>query len=166
VALLSVEGVCWKRSADARFGRGRVHTDRNDDRRGDHRDPGGDLGAEFHARAQAQTAACEANLKEIATALEEYQTDHEAYPDVTSATNVTSTEPNLGQYVRQTPIDPVNPTGYYQYQVANYNAGNASYTIICPGQHDPATLTAIGGGSSATHIQYASSSGFTAVASQ
>ncbi|MGD0969374.1 MAG: prepilin-type N-terminal cleavage/methylation domain-containing protein [Candidatus Aquilonibacter sp.] len=120
----------------------------------------------MRARAQAQTAACEANLKEIATALEEYQTDHEAYPDVTSATNVTSTEPNLGQYVRQTPIDPVNPTGYYQYQVANYNAGNASYTIICPGQHDPATLTAIGGGSSATHIQYASSSGFTAVASQ
>jgi type II secretory pathway pseudopilin PulG len=101
----------------------------------------------MRARAQAQTAACEANLKEIATALEEYQTDHEAYPDVTSATNVTSTEPNLGQYVRQTPIDPVNPTGYYQYQVANYNAGNASYTIICPGQHDPATLTAIGGGS-------------------
>jgi type II secretion system protein G len=120
----------------------------------------------MRARAQAQTAACEANLKEIATALEEYQTDHEAYPDVTSATNVTSAESNLGQYVRQTPIDPVNPTGYYQYQVANYNTGNASYTIICPGQHDPATLTAIGGGSSATHIQYASGTGFTAVASQ
>ena len=53
----------------------------------------------MRARAQAQTAACEANLKEIATALEEYETDHEAYPDVTAATNVTSTETNLGQYL-------------------------------------------------------------------
>ena len=120
----------------------------------------------MRARAQAQTAACEANLKEIATALEEYQTDHEAYPDVTGATNVTNTEPNLGQYLRQTPIDPVAPTGFYQYQVANYNTGSASYTIICPGQHDPATMSALGGSTSATHIQYASGTGFTAVASQ
>ncbi len=95
----------------------------------------------MRARAQAQTAACEANLKEIATALEEYETDHEAYPDVTSLTDVTNSETNLGQYLRQTPIDPVAPTGFYQYQVTNYNAGNASYTIICPGSHDPATLT-------------------------
>ncbi|HUA09834.1 MAG TPA: prepilin-type N-terminal cleavage/methylation domain-containing protein [Candidatus Acidoferrales bacterium] len=120
----------------------------------------------MRARAQAQTAACEANLKEIATALEEYQTDHEAYPDVTGATNVTNTEPNLGQYLRQTPIDPVAPAGFYQYQVANYNTGSASYTIICPGQHDPATMSAIGGSASATHIQYASGTGFSAVASQ
>jgi type II secretion system protein G len=120
----------------------------------------------MRARAQAQTAACEANLKEIATALEEYQTDHEAYPDVTSATDVTNTETNIGQYIRQTPIDPVAPSGFYQYQVSNYNAGNASYTIICPGSHDPATLTQVGGTSTAEHIQYTSGTGFTAVASQ
>jgi len=120
----------------------------------------------MRARAQAQTAACEANLKEIATALELYQTDHEQYPDAPSPTNVTSTDTNLGQYLRQTPIDPVAPSGFYQYQVANFSSGNASYTIICPGQHDPATLTAIGGASSAEHIQYSSNAGFTAVASQ
>lgn len=120
----------------------------------------------MRARAQAQTAACEGNLKEIATALELYQTDHEQYPDTTGATNATSTDPNLGQYLRQTPIDPVNPSGFYQYQVANYSSGNASYTIICPGAHDPATLTAIGGSSSAAHIEYSSANGFTAVASQ
>lgn len=120
----------------------------------------------MRARAQAQTAACEANLKEIATALEEYETDHEAYPDVTSLTDVTSSEANLGQYLRQTPIDPVAPTGFYQYQVSNYNAGNASYTIVCPGSHDPATLVQVGGSSTAEHIQYASGTGFTAVASQ
>ena len=120
----------------------------------------------MRARAQAQTAACEGNLKEIATALEEYETDHEAYPDVTTATNVTNTDTNLGQYLRQTPIDPVAPGGNYQYSVANYNAGNASYTIICPGSHDPATLTAINGTSSAQHIEYSSTNGFSAVASQ
>jgi type II secretion system protein G len=120
----------------------------------------------IRARAQAQTAACEANLKEIATSLEEYETDHEAYPDVTTLTNVTNTDANLGTYLRQTPIDPVAPNGNYEYEVANYNEGNASYTIICPGLHDPATLTAIGGSSSAQHIQYSSTNGFAAVASQ
>jgi general secretion pathway protein G len=120
----------------------------------------------MRARAQAQTAACEANLKEIATALELYQTDHESYPNVTSETQVTSSEANLGPYIRQTPIDPVAPTGFYEYSVTNPAAGNASYTIICPGQHDPGTLTAISGTSSADHIEYSSSNGFTAVASQ
>ena len=120
----------------------------------------------MRARAQAQTAACEANLKEIATALELYQTDHEEYPDTSGATDATATDPNLGSYLRQTPIDPVNPSGFYQYQVANYSSGNASYTIICPGSHDPATLSAIGGSSGAEHIQYSSSTGFSAVASQ
>jgi type II secretion system protein G len=120
----------------------------------------------MRARAQAQTAACEANLKEIATALELYQTDHEQYPDTSGATNATATDPSLGQYLRQTPVDPVNPAGFYQYQVSNYSSGNASYTIICPGSHDPATLTSIGGSTSATHIQYSSAGGYTAVASQ
>jgi type II secretion system protein G len=120
----------------------------------------------MRARAQAQTAACEANLREIATALELYQTDHESYPTTSGPTNVTSTDPNLGSYIRQTPIDPVNPSGFYQYQVTNPTSGDASYTIICPGQHDPATLTAIGGSSSAEHIEYGSSTGFTATASQ
>lgn len=116
----------------------------------------------MRARAQAQTAACEANLKEIATALELYQTDHQTYPDVASLTNVTSTEPNIGPYLRQTPIDPVAPAGNYQYDVANGGTGSASYTIVCPGSHDPNTITAIGGTSAKTHIGYSSASGFQA----
>lgn len=120
----------------------------------------------MRARAQAQTAACEANLKEIATALELYQTDHQEYPDTPGATDATATDANLGQYLRQTPIDPVNPAGFYQYQVANYASGTASYSIICPGSHDPATLAPIGGTSSSTHIEYSSGAGFAAVASQ
>jgi type II secretion system protein G len=116
----------------------------------------------MRARAQAQTAACEANLKEIATALELYQTDHQEYPDVSALTNVTSAETNIGPYLRQTPIDPVAPTGNYQYSVSGYNTGSATYTIVCPGSHDPATMTSIGGTSSKTHVGYTSNNGFAA----
>ncbi|HVA28197.1 MAG TPA: prepilin-type N-terminal cleavage/methylation domain-containing protein [Candidatus Baltobacteraceae bacterium] len=116
----------------------------------------------MRARAQAQTAACEANLKEIATALELYQTDHQAYPDVTTLTNVTNAEANLGPYLRQTPIDPVAPNGNYQYETTGYNTGNATYEIVCPGSHDPATLTAIGGTAGKVHITYSSANGFAA----
>ena len=115
----------------------------------------------MRARAQAQTAACEANLKEIATALELYQTDHQTYPSATSA-DVTSAEANIGPYLRQTPIDPVAPTGTYKYSTTNPSAGNASYSIVCPGGHDPNTMSAIGGTSGKTKIQYDSAAGFTA----
>jgi type II secretion system protein G len=116
----------------------------------------------MRARAQAQTAACEANLKEIATALELYQTDHQEYPNVTSLANVTNTEANIGPYLRQTPIDPVAPTSNYQYSVTGYNTGSASYTILCPGSHDPGTTTSIGGTSAKPHIGYSSTAGFSA----
>ena len=115
----------------------------------------------IRARAQAQTAACEANLKEIATALELYQTDHEQYPTATN-TAVTSSDTNLAPYLKQTPIDPVNPAGQYKYSTQNPTAGDASYSITCPGQHDPGTMTAIGGASGTQHIEYSSTSGFTA----
>lgn len=119
----------------------------------------------IRARAQAQTAACESNLKEIATVLELYQTDHESYPTANGAA-VTSSDPNLAPYLKQTPVDPVNPSGQYTYTVSNANSGNASYTITCPGSHDPGTMSTIGGTSGNTHIQYSSSTGLQAVASQ
>jgi general secretion pathway protein G len=119
----------------------------------------------IRARAQAQTAACEANLKEIATALELYQTDHEQYPTGNN-TPVTTSDPDLAPYLRQTPVDPVNPAGQYEFTVQNPSSGTASYTITCPGQHDPGTMTAIGGSTGAAHIQYSSATGFTAAASQ
>ncbi len=113
------------------------------------------------ARAQAQTAACEANLKEIATALELYQTDHEQYPTANNSP-VVATDPNLAPYLKQTPIDPVNPAGQYTYTTVNPAQGDASYTITCPGQHDPGTMSAIGGSAGTQHIEYSSNAGFTA----
>ena len=119
----------------------------------------------IRARAQAQTAACEANLKEIATILELYQTDHQQYPSGAN-TAVTTADTDLAPYLKQNPVDPVNPSGTYEFTVSNGGAGDASYTIICPGQHDPGTMGAIGGTTGNTHIQYSSGTGFSAVASQ
>ncbi len=119
----------------------------------------------IRARAQAQTAACEANLKEIATVLELYQTDHQQYPSGNS-TPVTISDTDLSAYLKQNPVDPVNPSGTYEFTVTNASAGNASYSIICPGQHDPGTMSSIGGTTGSAHIQYSSASGFSAVASQ
>ncbi len=119
----------------------------------------------IRARAQAQTAACEANLKEIATILELYQTDHQQYPSGTN-TAVTTADVDLAPYLKQNPVDPVNPSGNYEFTVTNGSTGNPSYTIICPGQHDPGTMSSIGGAGGSTHIQYSSATGFSAVASQ
>ena len=40
----------------------------------------------LHARAESQTAACEDNEKEIATALEEYAVDNGTYPATAEVT--------------------------------------------------------------------------------
>lgn len=119
----------------------------------------------IRARAQAQTAACESNLKSIATAIELYQTDHNQYPTA-SAVSITATDANLSTYLKQVPVDPANPTGHYIYTVtpASSTASSSSYTITCPGFHDPATTLSIGGTGSKNGITYSSDNGFTATA--
>jgi type II secretion system protein G len=114
----------------------------------------------IRARAQAQTAACEANLKEIATALELYQTDNDRYPP-SGTVNTSNTD--LQPYLKQTPVDPAAGVGaYYTFTVANGGTSTATYTILCPGVHDPGTLQNISPGTTDTHIQYASAAGFSA----
>lgn len=119
----------------------------------------------MRARSQAQTAACEGNLKEIATALELYETDHDTYPQ---SGNVDASNTDLLPYVQQVPVDPAaGPGKPYTFAVTTPDNGPASYTITCPGTHDPATLQAINNGdTNATHIQYGSQTGFAAVDSQ
>ncbi len=121
----------------------------------------------MRARAQAQTAACESNLKEIATALELYQTDHDAYP-TSSGTNVDGTPSDpLSSYYKQAPIDPAAGAGqFYRYTVTDAGQGDATYTISCPGSHDPATLQNISPGTTNKHLQYSSNGGFASAAAQ
>lgn len=114
----------------------------------------------MRARAQAQTAACEANLKEIATALELYETDNDRYP---ASGTVDPSNTELQAYLKQTPVDPVaGPGAYYSFTVSNPGTATASYVILCPGSHDPGTLQNISPNTAFTHIQYASASGFSA----
>lgn len=119
----------------------------------------------MRARAQAQTAACESNLKEIATALELYETDHDAYP---ASGNVDSSNTDFLPYVQQVPVDPAaGPGKPYTFTVTTSSDSTPSYVITCPGLHDPATLQSISQGeSTAAHIQYGSQSGFSTVDSQ
>lgn len=119
----------------------------------------------MRARSQAQTAACEGNLKEIATALELYETDHDEYPQ---SGNVDASNTDLLPYVEQVPVDPAaGPGKPYTYTVTTSDDAAPSYIITCPGTHDPATLQSINqGDTTATHIQYGSQSGFSAVDSQ
>jgi type II secretion system protein G len=115
------------------------------------------------ARAQAQTSACESNLKEIATAIELFQTDNDHYP---SSGTVDSSNDELQPYLRQTPVDPAGGPGlYYAFTVTDPDAATASYTIVCPGTHDPGTLQNISPNTKFTHIQYSSSSGLSATKS-
>lgn len=112
------------------------------------------------ARAQAATSACMANEKSIATALELYYTDNQKYPP---SADVDSTfVQTMSGYMNQIPVDPAAGTGsYYKYTLSN-QSGVVSYSITCPGTHDPSTLTTISGGSQNgnTKILYDSRNGF------
>jgi type II secretion system protein G len=100
-----------------------------------------------NARAQAQTSACESNLRSIATALELVYADQQSYEpngqadfnadpaDFTSAAGTT--------YLNNTPKDPAAQDQSLDYTVkVTTQSGGAppSYVITCPGTHVGSTL--------------------------
>ena len=85
----------------------------------------------LHARAQSQTAACESNEKNIATAMEEYAVDHNGkYP-----ANVQNVTP----YLNFSLIDPAGGN----YTITNTTGTYGSYEITDGGQHDPTTTVGL-----------------------
>ncbi len=82
----------------------------------------------IHARAESQTAACEGNEKQIATAMEEYAVDNNG--------TYTATLPTL--YLAVTPKDPVNNVNYVI--TATQSAVYGSYEIQDTGGHDATTM--------------------------
>ncbi len=93
-----------------------------------------------HARAQGSVAETEANMKQIATALELYYADNQAYPQtsgaVTPALFGSATNPYLT-------VTPTNAVGRHPYQYAYVAASNGkpdSYTVTDSGPYDPTTL--------------------------
>jgi type II secretion system protein G len=129
-----------------------------------------------NARAQAQTSACESNLRSIATALELVYSDEQTYEpngkatfdaDPADFTNATSGV----QYLNNTPKDPASLDQTKDYSVtatAQANGAPPSYTITCPGTHVGSTLQKIqsastgqvcGAGCTATTLTYTSGTG-------
>ncbi|HTW83427.1 MAG TPA: prepilin-type N-terminal cleavage/methylation domain-containing protein [Candidatus Sulfotelmatobacter sp.] len=127
-----------------------------------------------NARAQAQTAACESNLRSIATSLELYYTDNQVYPTASAA----SVQPSLltangVPYLDNTPKDPAAQTATATYSLTTTQASGGSpagYTITCPGVHVGSTLAKIpltggtsgsvcGTGCTATKILYVAGQG-------
>ena len=132
-----------------------------------------------NARAQAQTSACESNIRAIATAAELYYTDNQAYPasgsanPVTFASNAANGNNTGTKYLNNTPHDPAAPSGgnatAYTFTSQANTDGTPGYEITCPGEHPNATLVklsqaanngaaALGQGTS--HIAYSGGVGF------
>jgi type II secretion system protein G len=127
-----------------------------------------------NARAQAQSAACESNLRAIATALELYYADNQVYPTASGA----AVQPSLLSangvaYLNNTPKDPAAQSGGATYALTTTQATGgspASYTIVCPGVHAGSTLakiplagaasgTVCGANCTATKIEYVAGQG-------
>ena len=115
-----------------------------------------------HARAQAQTAACEANLREIATAFELYYADNQVYPAGSNTKIIATTVESGGvSYLNNVPQDPSAATSGANYTFTSSASSNPpSYVITCPGNHEPQTLTKINGGTTTnTKLTYTSGTG-------
>lgn len=110
----------------------------------------------MHARAQAQTSGCEANEKQIATAVEEYAVDHNGgYGGGGTVTNTL-----LGAtYLSVTPVDPVSSSMYS----LNTTAGSYGYyQITDAGKHDTTTTNGLSGGPGTGSVIYSQNSGLAA----
>ena len=124
----------------------------------------------LHARAESQTSACEGNLKQIATALEEYAVDNSGnYP----ATGVVAVALFAGGknpgavYMSAPPNDPVSGLAYNFINGATVDCplGGATvgYEIIDQAGHDPTTTGSIPNAlPKATQIFYCSGAGLSA----
>lgn len=120
-----------------------------------------------HARAQAATSACMANLKTIATAFELYYTDKQAYPTGTNVNidgSATSGTGILAGYLGQPPEDPAAGTGKYYTYTTTTSGGVDAYKIWCPGTHDSSTMKSFAAGSTDTTLKYDSTAGITSSA--
>ena len=103
-----------------------------------------------NARAQAMTAACESNLRSIATAAELYYADQQVYPASGDVTASLFTANGTG-YLNNVPTDPAAATAGAAYAFANTTAGGvAGYTVTCPGVHANSTLAKLQGYSSSS----------------
>jgi prepilin-type N-terminal cleavage/methylation domain-containing protein len=97
----------------------------------------------MHARAQAGSAACEANERALATAVEEFATDNNGtYPNNPGQITLQMFGGPGNPYVDPTNlVDPVDGQAYtYMPGAGTCSNGNASFEIHDLGGHDSMTL--------------------------
>ncbi len=93
-----------------------------------------------HARAQAAVSQTEANMKQIATALELYYGDNQGYP-ASGSVNPTLFGGASNPYLMSTPANALTRQPYaYALTAATAGGAPASYTLTDPGAYDPTTL--------------------------
>jgi general secretion pathway protein G len=96
-----------------------------------------------HARAQATVSQSEANIKQIATALELYYADNQAYPAQSGIVTPALFGANANPYLT---VTPTNALGRRPYQYAYVPAAGGkpdSYTLSDTGPYDPTTLQSL-----------------------
>jgi len=93
----------------------------------------------LHARSESQTAACEGNEKQIATALEEYAVDNSGQYPAAGVVNVALFGKGGATYMAAPPSEPVDGTLYNLAEPAAAPCGvpgGVSYMITDSGKHD------------------------------
>lgn len=99
----------------------------------------------LHARAESQTSACEGNLKNVATALEEYSVDHNGqYPGSSgSAIDVALFGGSGNPYMAATPADPAGGGYHIHYPGDGVCPSTAAFKILDGDNHNTGTLSAL-----------------------
>ncbi|MBC5825584.1 MAG: type II secretion system protein [Candidatus Eremiobacteraeota bacterium] len=115
------------------------------------------------ARSQSQTSACEANEREIATALEVYAVDHNnSYPNA-GTVNSAMFGGAANVYLNAAPKDPAGGADYTFLKGSAAPCGaSALYRIIDGGMHDTSTTGKISGGPGTGKIVWCSEAGLRA----
>ncbi|HXW52004.1 MAG TPA: prepilin-type N-terminal cleavage/methylation domain-containing protein [Candidatus Acidoferrales bacterium] len=117
----------------------------------------------LHARAEATSAACEGNLKQLATALEEYAVDNSGqYPPSSGPVNVNLFGGSGNPYLNAIPNDPAGGS-YYYTTPGNFVCAGSMYKLSDGNNHDTTTLTQLPNyGAGITGIRWCQGSGLSA----
>ena len=96
----------------------------------------------LHARAEAASAACEGNLKQIATALQEYAVDNDGqYPATSAVVDVNLFGGPGNPYLSSVPSDPAGGLYYYVTPANGVCGSGDSFKLRDGDNHDTTTLT-------------------------
>jgi general secretion pathway protein G len=96
----------------------------------------------LHARAEAASASCEGNLKQIATALQEYAVDNGGqYPSSSVVVDVNLFGGPGNPYLSAVPNDPAGGSYFYVAPANGVCGSGDSFKLRDGDSHDTSTLT-------------------------